>query len=137
VRDIQAASDPWDRNAARLFLSDLSTNELAGIVVILSDVNVATLLWISLHDRKLAVPKFFDGFGLAIKILIVNLTNQDSVRVFLNQVDLAIEIPIAFCTSSELVGQLSIGIKRVLGSSGWRFWLQEDAAGVELRWSSV
>src|SRR5271156_1634598 len=33
------------------------------------------------------------------------------------------------CTSSEPIGQVSIGIKRGSGSSELKFWLQDDAAG--------
>jgi putative transposase len=44
---------------------------------------------------------------------------------------------VCICTSSEPIGQVGIGIKRGTGPSGLKFWLQDSAAGVDLRWFSV
>ena len=71
-----------------LFLADFAANQLAGIVVILDDIDVTALLRIALHDRKLAVPEFLDFLGLAIEIVIVDLADQNPVRVFLDEIDL-------------------------------------------------
>ena len=56
----------------RLSLADFAANQLAGIVVILDDIDVTALLRIALDDRKLAVPEFFDLLRLAVKIVIVD-----------------------------------------------------------------
>ncbi len=43
----------------------------------------------------------------------------------------------SLCTSSEPIGQVGTGIKRGSGPSELKFWLQDGAAGVCLRWFSV
>ncbi len=86
-----------------LFLTHLAANQLAGIVIILDDVDITALLGVVLHDRELAVPELLDGFGLAIKIVVVDLAGENSMRVFLHQIDLAVEIPIALDPDEFLV----------------------------------
>lgn len=63
--------------ADRSLLADLATDQFAGVVVILNDVDVTALLRIALHDRKFAVLKLLDFLGLAVKIVIVDLADQD------------------------------------------------------------
>ena len=79
-----------------LFLPHFAANQLAGIIVILDDVDVTALLRVTLDDCDLAVPEFLDGFGLAIKIVIVDLADENPVRVFLDEINLSVKIPIAF-----------------------------------------
>jgi hypothetical protein len=62
----------WLETERGLFLSDLTASQLAGIVVILDDIDVTALLRIALDDCKLAVPEFFDLLGLAVKIVIAD-----------------------------------------------------------------
>jgi len=86
-----------------LFLTHLAANQLAGIVIILDDVDITALLGVVLHDRQLAVPELLDSFGLAIKIVVVDLAGEYSMRVFLHEIDLAVEISIAFDPDQFLV----------------------------------
>ena len=79
-----------------LFLADLTANQLAGIIVILNDIDVTALPRITLNNRKLAVPEFFDFLGLAIEVVIVDLADQIPMRVHLHKIGLSVEIPIAF-----------------------------------------
>jgi hypothetical protein len=69
---------------------------LPGIIIILDDVTVTALSRVALHDCELAVPEFLNGFGLAIKVVIADLADQNPVRVFLDEINLAVKIPIAF-----------------------------------------
>ena len=81
----------------------LTANQLAGIVVILDDIDVTALLRIVLHDCKLAVPELFDFLGLAIKIVIVDFAGENPMRVFLDKIGLSVEIPIALNLDHLLV----------------------------------
>ncbi len=74
----------------------LAMRELSGIVIKLHDIYDATLVGIALHNRELTLPELPDGFGLAIKIVVADLACQNPMRIFLDQIDLAIKIPIAF-----------------------------------------
>jgi len=90
----------WLETERGLFLSDLAANQLAGIVVILDDIDVTALLQISLNNRQLAVPEFLDFLGFAIKIVIADLADQNPVRVHLHQINRAIKIrSLSICTT--------------------------------------
>jgi hypothetical protein len=52
-------------------------------------------LRITLDHRQFAVSKGPDGFGFAIEVVIMDLADEDSARVFLDQVNLAVEISVA------------------------------------------
>ena len=111
--------------------------QLAGIIVILDDIDVTALLWITLHDRKLAVPEFFDFLGLAVEIIIMDLADQISVQVNPDKVGVSVEIPIAFnldhfvvlvgfdnirptisvCVDCDLVGVLVDPVYPLVGAS--------------------
>jgi hypothetical protein len=67
-------------------LADFAANQLAGIVVVLDDVDVTALLRVALDNRELAPPEFLDGLRLAIKIVIMDLADQNPVRVFLDEI---------------------------------------------------
>jgi hypothetical protein len=79
-----------------LFLSNFSANELSRIIVILNDIDVTALPRITLNNRKLAAPEFFDFLGLAIEIVIVDLADQIPMRVHLDKIGLSVKIPTAF-----------------------------------------
>jgi len=85
----------WRTNDV-LFLSHFATNQLAGIIVILNDIDGTALFRIALDDCEPAASEFLDGFRLAVKIIVVDLADQNPVRIFLDEVNLAIKIPIAF-----------------------------------------
>jgi len=88
------ASRNCNRRSSGLSRSHFPPNELAGIVEILDDIDKAAFLGIPFHDSELAVAKFFDGLRLAVKVVIMNLSDQDSALIFLDQIDLAIKVSI-------------------------------------------
>ncbi|SRR6266851_1905829 len=57
----------------RLFVAHFAANQLAGIVVVLNDVDVAALLRVALDDRELAFSELLDGFRLSVEIVIADL----------------------------------------------------------------
>jgi hypothetical protein len=69
---------------------------------------------------NLPVTEFFDGFGLAIKIIIVDLADQSAVRVFLDGIDLSVKIPIAFNFDQlvALVGFDEVGLPVTISIDG-------------------
>jgi hypothetical protein len=70
-------------------------NQLAGIVIVLDDVDISAFFRISLNHRELAISEGFDGFDLAIKVVVMNFADQNSARVFLDEINLPIKVPVA------------------------------------------
>ncbi|HKM99119.1 MAG TPA: hypothetical protein VJX23_01285 [Candidatus Binataceae bacterium] len=87
-----------------------ATDQLAGIVVILDNVDITSFPRVSLYHRELAASKRPDGLWLAIEVVIVNLANQNPLRVLLHEIDLAVEIPVAI-NLDELI--VLIGLQNV------------------------
>ena len=66
-------------------------------VIILDHVDGSTFGRVALNQRQAAVgAEGFDGLGSSVKIIVVNFTLKDAVRVFLNEVHLTIVVAIAF-----------------------------------------
>lgn len=107
---------------AALLVTGFAADQLTRIVIVLDDINIAAFSRISLNDRKFAISEFFDGLDLAIEVVIMKFADQDSMRVFLDQINLPIKIPIALdfdefvvVVSFDNVGpSITVGVDRDL-----------------------
>jgi hypothetical protein len=105
MREVRSALDlrrgvvhnSGERQGLRIFMGAyLAACKPARSVIKLDDINCAALLRIALHYCWRAVgTKGFDGFWLAVEIIVMDLVHKNSVRILLNEIDLAVEIPIA------------------------------------------
>jgi hypothetical protein len=77
-------------------MTGFAADQLARIVIVLDDINMAAFSGISLNDREFAISEFFDGLDFAIEVVVMKFAEQNSVRVFLNEINLSIKVPIAF-----------------------------------------
>ena len=72
-------------------------------IIILDDVDGPAFGRIALDQRQAAVgTEGFNGLGFSVKIIVMNLTLKDAVRVFLNEINLTVVVAIAF-DEDELV----------------------------------
>ena len=81
--------------SAVLFVTVFEANQLARIVIVLDDIDIAAFFRISLNHRELAISEGFDGFDLAIKVVVMKFADQNSARVFLDEINLPIKVPVA------------------------------------------
>ena len=70
-------------------------NQLARIVIVLDDIDIAAFFRISLNHRELAISEGFDGFDLAIEVVVMKFADQNSVQVSLDESNLPIKVPVA------------------------------------------
>jgi len=107
----------------RLFRTHLAPRHMAGVVVVFYDADGTAFVWIALHDRERPVgSKRLDGFRPAIVIVVANLMHQDPVRVLLNEIDLPVEVAVAFDLDDrvpfhpldEVRGSVAVSIDRDL-----------------------
>ena len=70
-------------------------NQLARIVIVLDDIDMAAFFRISLNHRELAISEVFDGFDLAIKVVVMKFADQNSAREFLDEINLPIKVPVS------------------------------------------
>ncbi|MGD0076462.1 MAG: hypothetical protein ABSD31_19330 [Candidatus Binataceae bacterium] len=77
-------------------MTGFAPDQLARIVIVLDDINIAAFFWISLDDREFAISEFFDGLDFAIEVVVMKFADQNSVRVFLNEINLPIKVSVAF-----------------------------------------
>jgi hypothetical protein len=107
------AADPKHQHRASLavdaFLGGApsrSASESADSSIVALPLVTAAFFRISLNHRELAISEVFDGFDLAIKVVVMKFADQNSARVFLDEINLPVKVPVAldpdelavFCT---------------------------------------
>jgi hypothetical protein len=91
------------RQAIFLSRSFFAASHSTLLVIVLNNVNGAALLWIALDDRKGPIrPEGLDHFGPSIKVVVTDLAHHYAMRVFLHEVDFAVEVSVAL-DSNQLV----------------------------------
>ncbi len=64
------------------------------VLVIIDAVHGAAAIGIVLDHGQFAFAVGLNGLGLAVKVVVVDLAEGNPVRVFLDEIDLAVKIPV-------------------------------------------
>lgn len=73
-----------------------AADQLARIIIVLDDVDITASLRVSLHYREFSVSECFYKLRLAVEVIIMDLADENPMRVFLHEIDPSVEVPITF-----------------------------------------
>jgi hypothetical protein len=82
-------------NGCRLFPAHVASGQMPLFVIVFDYLDSAAFVGITLDDRQRTVgPERLYRFGSPVVVVVANLANHDARPVFLNQIDLAVEVAI-------------------------------------------
>jgi len=87
-----------------LLLAHLTARQTTSLIIVFDNVDNPSLVWIAFHYGERSVgAKGLNSLRSTIEVIIMGLVSQNAVRIFLHEIYLAIEVPIALNTDKFVV----------------------------------